>query len=249
VIVTTKSRDTAAAALSIPAGVPVVASLQNGVRNGAAIRAALPGRTVWPGMVPFNVVWTDDGRLHQGTSGPVVLPPEAEAVVAALRAGGCDARTHVDVAAVQWGKLLLNLNNAVNALAGVPLREQLSDRGWRLLLADVIDEGRRVLRAAGVRAQGVGLLRPGLAPTALRLPDLLFFRVAGAMIRIDPEARSSTQDDLARGRPTEVDELNGEIARLGEAPLNAGLVRLVRAAEGHGSPRMSAAALRAALTG
>ena len=235
VLVTTKSRDTRAAAEGLPGVTPVV-SLQNGVRNVDLLRAALPGRAVWPGMVPFNVVWTADGRVHQGTSGPIVVAPEARALVDAIRAGGGDALAHPDVRAVQWGKLLLNLNNAVNALSGLPLRAQLSDRRWRSVLADVIDEGRAVVRAAGVRARGVGLLRPGLAPTVLRLPDVLFFRVAGAMVRIDPQARSSMADDLDRGRPTEVDELNGEITRLGPAPLNARLVALVRQAEA-GGPR------------
>src|SRR5688572_21865874 len=71
VLVTTKSRDTRAAARSLgglPAGVPV-GSLQNGVHNPEVLAEELPGRTVWPGVVSFNVVWADDGRrLHQGTS-------------------------------------------------------------------------------------------------------------------------------------------------------------------------------------
>jgi 2-dehydropantoate 2-reductase len=56
------------------------------------------------------------------------------------------------------------------------------------------------------------------------------------MIRIDPEARSSMLDDLDLGRPTEVDDLNGAVVRLGRslgrgAPVNQRLVDLVRAAE------------------
>lgn len=255
VLVATKSSGTEAAARTLHevlgSRVPV-GSLQNGVRNPAILARELPGRPIWPGMVPFNVVWTDDGRLHQGTSGPVVLPVDAAAVVAAIRAGGGDAVTHVDVPAVQWGKLLLNLNNAVNALSGLPLREMLSDRGYRRILADVIDEGQATLRAASIRVRGVGRIRPGLAPFALRLPDLVFFRAASAMIRIDPEARSSMADDLARGRATEVDELNGEIVAVGErigrsTPLNAGLVRLVHTRESVPAPPMSAAVLLQAL--
>ncbi|MEQ1501067.1 MAG: 2-dehydropantoate 2-reductase [Myxococcota bacterium] len=250
VLVTTKSSDTRAAARSLGAvlapGVPV-ASLQNGVSNPGILAEELPGRPIWPGMVTFNVVWTADGRLHQGTSGPIVLPPDGAAVVAALRAGGLEAHTHPDVPGVSWGKLLVNLNNAVNALSGLPLRSMLADRGFRTISADVIDEGRRVLRVAGIRPRGIGRVRPGLAPTVLRLPDWLFFRAAAAMIRIDPEARSSMADDLARGRLTEVDELNGAIVAVGPAPLNATLVRLVHEAEQ--SPRTwTAAALRAALS-
>lgn len=255
VLVATKSSGTPAAARTLrevlPPQVPV-GSLQNGVRNPGILRGELPGRPIWPGMVPFNVVWTDDGRLHQGTSGPVVLPVDAAAVVALIRAGGGEAVTHADVPAVQWGKLLLNLYNAVNALSGLPLRQMLSDRGYRRIVADVIDEGRAALRAASIRARGVGRIRPGLAPIVLRLPDLLFFRVAAAMIKIDPEARSSMADDLVRGRLTEVDELNGEIVVVAErsgrqAPLNAGLARLIHARERDGGRPLAAEALRAAL--
>jgi len=256
VIVTVKTQDTAAAvaplAETLPAPVPV-ASLQNGLDAGRILSEALPGRETWPGMVPFNIVWAASDTLHQGTSGAVVLPRSAGELVAALVAGGCPAKAHRDVPAVQRGKLLLNLNNAVNALAGVPLREQLEQAGYRRLLANVIDEGRAIFRAAGLRVRGVGLMQPALAPRVLRLPDLLFFRVAGTMIAIDPHARSSMQDDLARGRTTEVDALNGTMARLGAehghpAPLQRRLVELIRTAEEAGqSPQMSHEALREAL--
>ncbi|HHO54587.1 MAG TPA: 2-dehydropantoate 2-reductase [Deltaproteobacteria bacterium] len=256
VLVCVKSRDTLEAGRQLEGVVrpgTVVASLQNGTDNAPILARALPGCRIWPGMVSFNIVCDDEGRFHQGTSGPVVLPADASALVEALRAGGCEARTHRDVPGVLWGKLLLNLNNAVNALSGLPLREQLSERRYRHQLAKVIEEGRRVLRAAHVRARGVGRLRPGLAPWVLRLPDLLFFRVAAAMIAIDPRARSSMADDLDRGRPTEVDSLNGTIVHLAQragvpAPLNATLVRLIhQAEEDQGSPRLSAEELERAL--
>lgn len=244
VALTVKTADTEAAAHelseALPADVPLV-SLQNGVDAIDTLRRVAGPRPTWPGMVPFNIVWSDPATLHQGTSGPVVLPREAEALVNALRAGGCPARSHRDVRAVQWGKLLLNLNNAVNALSGLPLREQLSDAGYRRILSDVIREGQAILRVSGIRSRGVGRIQPRLAPWVLRLPDLLFFRVASAMIAIDPAARSSMQDDLARGRPTEVDGLNGTLVRLGEAhghpaPLQRRLVQLVHEAEAADTP-------------
>lgn len=245
VFVATKSAGTTdaartLAALDLPPEVPV-GSLQNGVHNAERLRAELPGREVWPGMVSFNVAWTDDGerrdqRLHQGTSGPIVLPPAAQPIVDRLRAGDELARVHPDLVGVQYGKLMLNLNNAVNALSGLPLRAMLSDRGYRRVLAAVVREGLGVLRAARIRVVGLGLVQPRLVPPVLSLPDALFFRVASAMIKIDPEARSSMADDVRAGRLTEVDELNGEIvaiaARVGvPAPVNARLVALVHAVE------------------
>lgn len=256
VVITVKSGDATEAAdalaTALPPSVPWL-SLQNGLDAVEALRAAAPERTIWPGLVPFNVVWSGPAHLHQGTSGPLVVPPALEAFAAAVRQGDGHARTHRDVRAVQWGKLLLNLNNAVNALAGRPLRAQLSDRAYRRILSDVMREGQRVLDAAGIRWCGVGRIRPGLAPYVLRLPDLVFFRVASALIAIDPEARSSMLDDLDRGRRTEVDHLNGAIVRLAEAagvdaPLQRALVAAVHAAEAAGgSPRLDPHALRAAL--
>jgi 2-dehydropantoate 2-reductase len=253
VLVATKSKDTRAAArqlLPVLQEGAVVGSLQNGVRNPGVLAEELPGRTIWPAMVPFNVVWTDQG-LHQGTSGPVVLPGGAEPVVGWIRAGGGDAVIVQDVQAVQWGKLLLNLNNAVNALSGLTIREMLSDRGYRRVIAAVIGEGLQVLRAAQIRVRGVGRIQPVLAPFILRLPDLFFFRAASAMIRIDPLARTSMAEDLVRGRLTEVDELNGEIVSVAagmgqEAPLNHTLVRLVHEAESQGPRPWSASELEAA---
>lgn len=56
------------------------------------------------------------------------------------------------------------------------------------------------------------------------------------MLAIDPEARSSMWDDLQRGRPTEIGELQGAVLGLAEkagmpAPLLKGVTALVRAAE------------------
>ena len=79
-------------------------------------------------------------------------------------------------------------------------------------------------------------LPPPLLPFVLRLPDGLFRVLAARMLKIDPQARSSMWEDLERGRPTEVDVINGEVVRLAQshhvgAPVNARLVELIHAAE------------------
>jgi 2-dehydropantoate 2-reductase len=160
---------------------------------------------------------------------------------------------HSDFAAVQWGKLLLNLNNPVNALSGLPLKAELSQRAYRRCLALLIDEARAVLRVAGIRPAKVARVGPGLLPTLLRLPDALFTRVAATMLRIDPQARSSMWEDLQAGRRTEVDYLNGAVVKLAQslglkAPANERLVALMRAAEAGTQPALSGTALWQALT-
>jgi 2-dehydropantoate 2-reductase len=147
---------------------------------------------------------------------------------------------------VLWGKLLLNLNNALNALAGVPLATELGDKRWRKLLARQIDEGLKVLKAAGITPARIEGVPPAAVPRILRLPSWLFRRVAGRMLAIDPEARSSMWEDLERRRPTEIDHLQGAVLALAaktgvRAPLTRRIVELVKAAEAAraGSPGLA----------
>jgi 2-dehydropantoate 2-reductase len=196
------------------------------------------------------VARTGPGAFHNGTSGPLGLETggghgRAEEIAAALRRAGFEVELYPTLERLQWTKLLVNLNNAVNALAGLPLREQLQDRAYRRVMAACVREGLAAMRAAGLRPVRIGRMIPALAPFVLSLPNALFLRVAAAMVKVDPTARSSMLDDLERGRTTEVEYLNGEVIRLGErhalpTPANRKVRELVQAAEAAraGSPRI-----------
>ncbi|WP_269676127.1 2-dehydropantoate 2-reductase [Kitasatospora mediocidica] len=269
VLVTVKSADTAAAARDLAPHLgpdTVVVSFQNGLRNPEVLAAALPAHRVLAGMVPYNVVRTGPAAFHQGSGGALMLATEkgaedgaedgAEALADAARASGLQLELRADMPAVQATKLLMNLNNAVNALSGLPLREQVGQRAYRQCVARCQREGLAALRAAGVRPARLGPVPPGLMPRVLDLPDALFQRLAGASLRIDATARSSMWEDLQRGRPTEVDSLQGEIVALAErhgltAPANARLIALVRDAEAAApgtAPNWAGTALLAELT-
>jgi len=217
----------------------VVVSLQNGVRNVDLLQRALPGRDVRAGMVGFNVVALGQGRFHRSTSGEVLIGSRQGDLSGLLAAPGLDLREEAEIEAVQWGKLLLNLTNAVNALSGLPLREMLLDRGWRRVMAAQMEEGVRVLRAAKIAAR-VPAKAPGWAiPLILRLPTGLFQRVAAPMLIVDAEARTSMVVDLEAGRTTEIDEFQGEVVRLGgrhgvATPMNARVMADIRAVEAGG---------------
>jgi 2-dehydropantoate 2-reductase len=261
ILVTVKSGDTDAMAGLIaehaPSGVTVV-SLQNGVGNVDALLARVGGMArVVPGMVPFNVVQTHgDGqalRFHRATSGTALIGAGVPGLRQALNVKGAAVTEHRDMAGVLWGKLILNLNNALNALCGLPLIEQLSDRRWRRLLAAQMDEGLAVMKAAAIKPARIEGVPPGAIPRILRLPDWLFRTVARRMLAIDPQARSSMWEDLQRRRPTETDYLQGAILRLGQksgmrAPLTERIIALVRQAEaaGAGSPRLTPDKIRGA---
>ncbi len=249
VLVTVKSGATAEMAALIATHAPpsaAVISLQNGVSNAAILRAALPGHAVHAGMVSFNVLNQGEGRFHRGTSGPLVIEVDAPPLVAPH----LDIIAHGDMAAVLAGKLVYNLNNALNALSGLTLRQQLGDRRWRLILAAAQDEALAVFQAEGIQPWSLGQVPVTRFPRILRLPNVLFRLVSRRGVRIDASARSSMWEDLERRRPTEIDELQGAViaraAALGlAAPVNQRIAEAIRAAEAAaaGSPRLDPAAL------
>ncbi|CAM2153422.1 2-dehydropantoate 2-reductase [Paraburkholderia tropica] len=241
VLVTVKSAATPVAAAEL-AGVlrpgAVVVSFQNGVGNADVLRAALPHQTVLEGMVPFNVVERGPGAFHQGSAGELVIrhAPAMQPFVDAFRQAELPLVEHADMLPVQWAKLLLNLNNAINALANRPLKEELSQRAYRLCLAMAQKEALALLGLAGIRPAKVTPLPATWIPRLLAVSDAWFERLGRAMLTIDPHARSSMSDDLAAGRSTEIDWINGEVVRLAghlgrKAPVNGRLVELVREAE------------------
>lgn len=220
-----------------------VVSLQNGVRNPDRLRAQL-GTRVRASIVEWNVVAVDDG-FRRTTSGSLICERLPPALAAALRAGGIAVVERDDLGPEQWTKLLVNLNNAVSALADVSTATLLADRGYRRVMAAIVEEGLRVVRATGVRPARWNRLPLGMMPRILRLPDRVVRLVLGAQLKVDPAARSSMWQDLAARRATEIDDLNGEIVRLADAhgtraPINRRVVELIRAAEAAaaGSPRL-----------
>ena len=163
VLVTVKSADTADMADIIARHAPsdvVVVSLQNGVGNVTVLRNRLPGRRVLGGMVPFNVITAGEGRFHRATSGDIVIEQDDADTAEKLSVPGLNMRPTANIDGVQWGKLLVNLNNALNALADLPLRRQLAQRPWRKLFADQMAEGLTAIRAEGIKPVSPPILPP-----------------------------------------------------------------------------------------
>jgi 2-dehydropantoate 2-reductase len=229
----------------------LVVSFQNGISNFELLAQALGHRfQVARGMVPFNVAYLGDGRFHKGVAGHLYAEDRAEtrALAKHLAAGPGALRLSRDMPGLAWGKLLINLNNAVSALSGRTLVEELRQRDYRRVVAASQREGLRLLRRARIRPAKVGPVPPRLLPWVLGSPDWLFNSLFIKRWKIDPHARSSMADDLTHGRKTEIDMLNGELVRLAatlgaKAPVNERIVELVRKAE-DGAPPWSPAALR-----
>jgi 2-dehydropantoate 2-reductase len=254
VLVSVKSADTAEVADLIARHAPadaVVVSLQNGVGTVSVLRERLPGRGVLGGMVPFNVIAFGQGRFHRATSGDIVIEHDDAGTADLLSVPGLKMRSTYNIAGVQWGKLLVNLNNALNALADLPLRQQLAQRSWRMLFADQMAEGLAAIKAEGIKPISSTPVPVNWTPHLLRLPDAVFAMLLGRTMKIDPEARSSMWEDLQRGRRTEIDYLQGVITEIADrhglqVPLSRRIVALIKSAEagGKGSPKLTPEQIR-----
>jgi 2-dehydropantoate 2-reductase len=223
VLVCVKSGDTETAGRAmVPHLAPeaVVLSLQNGVDNGERL-AAVIGRPVIPVAVYVATEMAGPGHVrHHGRGDLILGAGEAgDRIAALLTASGVPATVSDRVRDALWAKLTINCAwNALSALSGKSYGGLASAEGVESVLADVVGECLAVAEASGVR-----------------LPADMLAQVR-AIARTMADQRSSTAQDLARGRRTEIDHLNGfvirEGARLGiPTPANRVLHTLVKLAE------------------
>jgi len=235
----------------------LVVSFQNGVSNVDVLELQLGRRfEVARGMVRFNVVQLGPGHFHKAVAGELYAEdlPRTRTLAAQVAGGPAELQLSDDMVALAWGKLLINLNNAVSALSGCTLAEELSERDYRRVFAASMREGLRLLDRAGIRPAQVGPVPPRLLPKLIGAPNWLFRNLFAKKWKIDAKARSSMADDLSAGRKTEVDYLNGELVGLAEklgtdAPVNRAIVRLVHDAEAGARPLGPAELRKAALGG
>lgn len=222
-----------------------VVTFQNGVRSDEFAASLLPRSHITSAVVSISATHLTPGAVTVVYPGSLVIGrpfEEADGNLEALRGLlSPAARTLLsnNIRGVHWLKLLFNLNNAFPALLNENLHQIYRYPYMRALAARVIREGLGVTRAAGIRLESLPEVSVGLFRTLGILPPPL----AGLLIlsrarRIEGlwPLLGSTLQSLRRGRPTEIDYLNGEIVRLGEqtgrrTPLNARLVELVHEVE------------------
>ncbi|GAA5315158.1 MAG: 2-dehydropantoate 2-reductase [Candidatus Pelagadaptatus aseana] len=216
----------------------LVVCLQNGVNAEAPLLGKLSGSLIALGIVPFNVIQDSKANFHRATEGTLYLPDVdvLQPVQQAFQDYGVPCERAPDMEAVIWGKLLLNLNNAINALSDQPLKTELSQRGYRRVLAACQEELLMACSSKGIRLAQLTGIKPAQLPKLLKLPDFVFRILAKKMLTIDPQARSSMWEDIQFGRKTEIEFLNGAVVRLAEsvgmeAPANATITRMIHGLE------------------
>ncbi|MCW3171566.1 2-dehydropantoate 2-reductase [Shewanella subflava] len=192
--------------------------MQNGLGSFDNAHQLLPQRQIYQGITPFNVLQLPNAHFHKGTAGQFIWPrcDHTLQISHAMKQHGLSCQLHDDMAAVINGKLLLNLNNALNAMCDLPIQAQLKQRPLRRVLAQAMQEWLKVCQQANRPITQFTKVPPKWVPVILSLPDGLFSMLAKSMLDIDPKARSSMWEDLQAKRITEIDYLNGAVVKLGQ---------------------------------
>jgi 2-dehydropantoate 2-reductase len=222
VLLCVKTVDTETAAASLAPQLrkdALLYSFQNGVDNVERIRRAT-GLAALPAAVWVACAMSGPGRVKHNGRGDIVVGEES-LLVGLFRQAGIPCRVSDNIAGELWAKLVMNC--AYNALSAVTRARYQAIKDHPLtrdVMKDLVAEVVAVGAAAGVTLPGVA----ELTDAAIRLGDAM------------ATATSSTEQDLARGRGTEIDSLNGYITRRGRelgvpTPVNSTLYALVKLME------------------
>lgn len=202
VLVCVKSGDTEAAAEALAGRLgpgSILLSLQNGVDNAERLSTKL-GRKVGPAIVYAGVEMAGAGHVKHHGRGELVIGAAdgAAGIAAALQAAGVPTKVLDDIRPALWTKLVVNCAyNALSAIGVLPYGRMMQIEGAREVVANTVAECVAVARASGVA------LPDDILASTLALADSM------------PNQYSSTAQDISRGKPTEIDFLNGYIVRKG----------------------------------
>jgi 2-dehydropantoate 2-reductase len=203
-----------------------VVCLQNGVDNADQVRAAA-SVVVLSAAVYVAVSMPEPGRVKHLARGDLIIGPPSERTTQVANlfiSAGMSCRISDNIEGELWLKLLCNCAlNAISALGHARYGQIAQNSDAKLLMQQIVDEVLAVAHGGGVVLPGIRDRESGMA-AAMEIAT----QMAGAL--------SSTAQDLDRGRPTEIDALNGCIARLGAklgvpTPVNHALFTLVKLAE------------------
>jgi 2-dehydropantoate 2-reductase len=217
----------------------VIFCCQNGLGSDAVVKQAYPDNVVLRVMVPFNVVELSAGHYHRGSEGDMTIELTdssydlVTSLVSKLHSELLPIKTTKEMHALLWAKLQLNLGNSVNALADIPVKAMLEQRGYRRVIALLMSELLQVTDTLEIKLPNITAVSAHKIPMILRLPNFIFTRVANKMLQVDPNVRSSMWWDVSQGKPTEIEHLNGAILKQAKllniaCPANEKISSLIR---------------------
>ena len=227
----------------------VIICCQNGFGSDQIIRQSFPNNDVLIAIVGFNVAEPKPGHLHRSTEGRLVIQQANEVhsvssetiswLAEKLNSKMLPTLTSEHIEAEQWAKLQLNLTNPINALANIPLKQMLEDRGFRRIVACLMEELLTLCAAKEIKLVQINVVPGHWIPRIMKLPNFIFNIVGKNMIDIDPTARLSMWWDLNNGKATEIAFINGALVAAGKeigvaCPANEAVVKLIQKIETSG---------------
>ncbi len=227
----------------------VILSCQNGLGSDSQVKAMFPNNDVRRVIMTPNVAQPGDAHLHRGSQGDLLVEAYTLAngsnLADLVSSDLLNARHIQSIEPYSWAKLQLNLGNAVNALANVPVKEMLERRPFRRIIALSMLELIGVAHAKGIDLPKLAAVPMSWVPNILNMPNFMFSVLGAKMLDIDPTVRTSMWWDLNNQRLTEVENLNGAVVREGkklgiDCPVNQKIVDTIHAYEARtNSPRQA----------
>lgn len=216
----------------VPRGCTLVSTL-NGLSALRRLRERLPHARVVPLTVMFNAQWLAPLQTELTTRPQLIVGSDDARLRRALAAPGVTVK-RAEGEAAAWGKLLINLANAICALTHASFEELLTQRDLRAIYVAILDEAVGLLRASGTAFDLPMPFPYGVYRALLAGRTQLPWHFARWRNGLHGRTYPSMVADVAHGRRTEAAELNGEIVRLAArvgaaAPRNAALIELVDA--------------------
>jgi len=213
----------------------IIFCCQNGLGSDALVKERFPHNRVLRVMVPFNVAQIKPGHLHRGSEGDLCIESDADDIKQLVSQINCPlmpVHGSTEMQAVLAAKLQLNLANAVNALADVPVKSMLEQRDYRRCIALLMKEWVAVAAKKQLVLPKLTAIPAQRIPGFITLPNFLFRLFAQKMLAVDPTVRTSMWWDLSQGKLSEVEYLNGAVVRQGKTvavacPANERIVALV----------------------
>ena len=219
----------------------IIISFQNGVRNAQIIKEITLVKTL-SSIIFFNAVYFKPGEVELTMDQGLIIENDEtcsdklKTVVEILNKEKLKAELVDEIDGFLWSKLIINLQNSVTSLTGQTIKESIIDKDSRKILIAVMKEGLEVLKQTEIVVKTLPDIDPEKLIRRMSMLNSTMLKIGSKIMNIKKNARSSMLQSISRGKPTEIDYINGEIVSLAKknnlnAPVNAKIVELVKKME------------------
>lgn len=212
-------------------GKATVLSTQNGLRADQILSEFFPKEKIINGIVMFGATFYPPNRVVHNFKGDLILGKAIEPLEEAFSTVVLD-----NIRGAKYLKLFINLNNCIPAILGVSMQEAFADLEIAKLAIKLNQEAYKVVAEANIKLESLPSYPKeriqGLVSMPLDEAAGLFSKIMSNLSK-EPLYGSILQS-IKRGKKSEIDYINGEVVRLGKAPLNKKIVELVHGVEDSG---------------